>query len=99
MVDAVEDVLRSPIPELAVIEHGVDDGGSVARLDAAGIQRTDEESIRVEFISGMMNALRGHDIGAVGGQIESAADVRVGESGQRKVEGLELDVRARKDRP
>ena len=46
VVDAVEDVLGAAIPELAVVEHGVDHRRRVARLDAAGVRRSRSRSRR-----------------------------------------------------
>ena len=94
MIDAVEDVLGAPVPELAVVEHGVDHRRGVARLDPAGVRRRRRRKpCGSTFITGMMDALRRHGVVAVGGRIERAADARVGEPGEGKVRGLELVVR------
>ncbi len=90
MIDAVEDVLGAPVPELAMVEDGVDHRWRVARLDPAGVRRPTLKALRVDLVTGMMDALRRHDVVAVGGRIEGAADAWIGEPGERKVRGHEL---------
>ncbi len=58
VIDAVEDVLGAPVPELAMVEDRVDHRWSVARLDPAGVQPPDAKPCGSALITGMMDALR-----------------------------------------
>ena len=88
VIDAVKNVLGAPVPELAMIEYRVDHRWSVARLDPAGVCRADEKTQRIGLVTRVMDALRRHDVVAVGGRIESAANAWIGEPGQREDRGL-----------
>src|SRR6478672_12007914 len=84
VIDAVKNVLGAPIPELAMIEDSVDCRWSVARLDPTGVCRADEKTQRIGLVTRVVDPLRRHNVVAVGGRIESAANAWIGEPGQRE---------------
>jgi hypothetical protein len=93
VIDAVEDVFRPAVPELAMVECRVDNCGRVAWLDPAGLEPAYLEAQRVRTLVEKRDALRADDLVAVGRLIESAALPGDGEPGQRKLKPGELIVR------
>jgi len=88
VIDAVKNVLGTPVPELAMIEDSVDCRWSVARLDPAGVCRANEKTQRIGLVTRVVDSLRRHNVVAVGGRIESAANAWIGEPGQREDRGF-----------
>ena len=62
--------------------------GSTRRVFAGPTQKP----LRIGLVAGVMDSLRRHDVVAVGGRIESAANAWIGEPGQREDRGFELKI-------
>ncbi len=98
MVDAVEHVVRPAIPELPVVEDGVDHRWSVARLDPPRIRLAHVEPLGIELAARVVHSLRRYGIVAVGQRVERTGHSRCGKTGERKIGGPELRVRAGRSR-
>src|SRR5262245_48919062 len=94
MVDAVEDVFGAAVPELTMVEHGIDHRRCVPRLHTPCLQLADVEAVRVFTLAEMMNSLRRDGVVAVGSRIERAAKARIRQAAEREVGLQQLRVGA-----
>ena len=75
-----------------VVEHGVDHGRRVARLDPPGVRGAQPEAERIRSLPQVVDPLRGDGVVVVGRGVQRAPDPGRGEAGERKVGRLKLIV-------